>query len=136
MHLNRVVLGQRSPHFAMLIFLTLLYLSLVSTRAAPLDIVSSGTTPDNLVLPTYASPPNQRTVFGILWNCFVTISLCTWTSVYPNIPPPGEKGRWVTLRRIVLMLAAFICPEWIFYWAQKQCNGAVHIQNEVNRECI
>jgi len=103
-YLTRAVLRQRNPHFAMFVFLALFYLSLVSTRAAPLGIVSGGTTPNNLVLPTYISPPNQRTVPGIIWNCFVTISLCTWTSVYPNMPGPGEKGWKVTCRRIELML--------------------------------
>jgi hypothetical protein len=120
----------------MFIFLALLYLSLVSTRAAPLDIVSGGTTPNNLVLPTYVSPPDQRNVFGIIWNCFVTVLLCTWTSVYPNIPGPDEKWWKVTCRRIELMLWAFFAPELIFFWAERQSHGAVNIKRKVNGECI
>lgn len=120
----------------MFIFLTLLYVSLVSTRAAPLDIVSGGTAPTNLVLPTYISPPNQRTVSGIIWNCFVTISLCTWTSVYPNIPGPGEKGWKVTWRRIELMLWALLTPDLILFWAARQMSGANLIKAEINGKCI
>ena len=136
MYLTRAVLGQCSPHFTMFIFLALLYLSLVSTRAAPLDIVSGGTTPNNLVLPTYVSPPNQRTVSGILWNCFVTISLCTWTSVHPNIPGPGEKGWKVTCQRIELMLWALLAPELILLWGLRQFAGAANLRRKVQGECI
>ncbi|EDR07596.1 uncharacterized protein LACBIDRAFT_298683 [Laccaria bicolor S238N-H82] len=119
----------------MLIFLALFYFSLVSTRAAPLDIISGGNTPNNLVLQTYVSPPDQRTVSGIFWNCVVTISLCTWTSVYPNIPGPDQKWWNVTLRRIELMLWAILAPELIFFWALRQLNGAKYIASEVNRLC-
>ena len=135
-YLTRAVLGQCDSHFAMFIFLALFYLSLVSTRAAPLDIVSGGTTANNLVLPTYVSPPNQRTVSGILWNCFVTISLCTWTSVHPNIPGPGEKEWKVTYRRIELMLWALLAPELILLWSLGQHTGALELRKKVQGECI
>ena len=122
----------------MLIFLALLYFSLVSTRAAPLDIFDQLDIfrPRDLLLPTCECPPDQRTVFIIVWNCIVTITLCTWTSVHPNIPGPDE-GRWkVTWRRIELMLWGLIAPEFIFFWAMRQWRGARYIKRKVHGERV
>ena len=122
----------------MLIFLALLYFSLVSTRAAPLDIFDQLDIfrPRDLFLPTCEYPPNQRTVFIIVWNCIVTIILCTWSSVHPNIPGPDE-GRWmVTLQRIELMLWGLIAPEFILVWAMRQWKGARHITQKVYGETV
>jgi len=98
----------------MLILLVLLYFPFASIMiyAAPLDnSLSNNIGFDNLVLPTCVSPPNQRTVFTIVWNCIVTIILCTWTSVHPNIQGPDEGWWEVTLQRIELMLWTLIAPE-------------------------
>ncbi|KIJ92024.1 hypothetical protein K443DRAFT_652322 [Laccaria amethystina LaAM-08-1] len=115
----------------MLIFLALLYFSLVSTRAAPLEIFHA---PD-LLLPTCECPPDQRTIFIIVWNCIVTITLCTWFSVHPNIPGPDE-GRWkVTGRSIELMLWGLIAPELILTWALRQWRGARYIRQNVHELC-
>ena len=121
----------------MFIFLALLYLSLVSTRAAPLDIVSGGATPNNLVLPTYVSPPaDQRTVFGILWNSFLTLAIATWASVYPNIPGPGGKWWEPAWRRIELVFWAILTPELICFWGLRQFYGATKIKKKVDGEGI
>ena len=121
----------------MFIFLALLYLSLVSTRAAPLEIVSGGTTPNNLVLPTYVSPPaDQRFVVGILWNSFVTLAIVTWGSVYPNIPAPGGNWWERAWRRIELVFWAVVTPELIYFWGLRQFYGATKIKKKINGECI
>ena len=120
------------------IFLALLCISLVSTRAAPLNIFDQLDIfrPRDLPLPTSESPPHQRTVFSIVWNCLVTITLCTWSSVHPNIPGPDE-GRWeVTRRRIGLMLWGLIAPELIIIWALRQWRGARYIKHKVHGEPV
>ena len=122
----------------MLIFLTLLHFLLVSTRAAPLDIFDQLDVfrSSDLLLLTCECPPNQRTVFTIVWSCIVTITLCTWSSVHPNIPGPDE-GRWVvTWRRIELMLLGLIVPDLILTWALRQWRGARHITQKVHGELV
>ena len=120
----------------MLIFIALLYFSLVSTRSVASDIFDQldiFRSPD-LLLPTCECPPNQRTLFSIVWNCIMTINLCTWTSVHPNIPGPDEGWWEVTRRRVELMLWALIAPEIILIWAARQRTGALYIKHKVDGE--
>jgi hypothetical protein len=55
-----------------------------------------------------------------VWSCLVTILLCTWVSVHPNIPGPDEEWPKITLRRVGIMLAALIAPELVIAWAMRQ----------------
>ena len=122
----------------MLIFIALLYFSLVSTRTVASDVFDQldiFRSPDFL-LPTCECPPNQRTLFSIVWNCIVTINLCTWTSVHPNMPGPDEGWWEVTRRRIELMLWGLIAPEIILIWAARQRMGARYIKHKVHGEPV
>ncbi|KAI9451581.1 hypothetical protein F5148DRAFT_1370556 [Russula earlei] len=72
---------------------------LAATRAFPLG--------QHQLLPRSPScdgPDGCRSLWHIIWSCAVTILLCTWVSVHPNIPSPDETWPRVTLRRIGLML--------------------------------
>ncbi|KAF7316586.1 hypothetical protein MIND_00178400 [Mycena indigotica] len=80
-----------------------------------------------------------RRLFDIVWGCLVTIFLCIWVSVHPNVPPPrlarpqnaagfrswlkwqvvGKNGP--LLRRLKLMSVALIAPELILGFAARQC---------------
>lgn len=93
----------------------------------------NNTTPDNLLLPTCqcACTLNQRTVSDIIWSCFATIVVCTWTSVHPNIPGLDEGWWKVTRRKFELMIWGIIAPEAIFLWAMRQWGGARRIQKRV-----
>ena len=125
-----------NPRFTMLIFLALLYVPFTSIHAAPLDIISNDTGLNDLVLPTCVSAPSQRRIQVILWNCFATIFLFTWSSVHPNVPGPSEGWLKATLRRVELMLWAIFAPEAIFFWAMKQRKGARIIWREIHSERI
>ncbi|KAF7289140.1 hypothetical protein MIND_01375000 [Mycena indigotica] len=79
-----------------------------------------------------------RRLFDIIWSCLVTIFLCIWVSVHPNVPPPtparpGKGARvwnrvkWSLLdgnrpllHRFKLMVVALIAPELIIGLAGKQ----------------
>ncbi|KDR73261.1 hypothetical protein GALMADRAFT_727609 [Galerina marginata CBS 339.88] len=64
--------------------------------------------------------PSMRSKWDIVWSCFVTIFICSWVSVHPNIPRPGD-GRWrKALRRLELMSFTIFSPELIIFWASKQ----------------
>ncbi|KAI9462143.1 hypothetical protein F5148DRAFT_233795 [Russula earlei] len=88
---------------------------LAATRAFPLG--------QHQLLPRSPScdgPDGCRSLWHIIWSCAVTILLCTWVSVHPNIPSPDETWPRVTLRRIGLMLGALFVPEFMVAWALKQ----------------
>jgi hypothetical protein len=65
-------------------------------------------------------PNGCRTLWNIVWSCLVTILLCTWVSVHPNIPGPDEEWPRITSRRVGIMLAALIAPELVIAWAMRQ----------------
>ncbi|KAI9452200.1 hypothetical protein F5148DRAFT_1370439 [Russula earlei] len=72
-------------------------------------------------------PNGCRSLRDIIRNCTVTILLCTWVCVHPNIPSPHEMWPKVTVRRIGLMLSALFVPELMIAWALKQRMAAVEL---------
>jgi hypothetical protein len=94
---------------------------LAATRAYPVSLQS----PPVLSLDLLHSTPcndlnNCRSLWDIIRSCALTIFLCTWVSVHPNIPSPEEGWPRVTLRRVGLMLATLVVPEAIIAWALRQ----------------
>ena len=52
------------------------------------------------------------------------IFTCTWITVHPNIPAPGDS-QWAVLRRRVAIMGYFIlAPEFVIIWAGRQHFGA------------
>ncbi|KAI9439388.1 hypothetical protein F5148DRAFT_862447 [Russula earlei] len=103
---------------------------LAATRASPLG----QTSPPHASLrqfqaraPSCDDPHGCRSLWDIIWSCAVTILLCTWVSVHPNIPSPDERWPRVTLRRVGLMLAALFVPEVMIGWALRQRQAAVDL---------
>ncbi|KAF9530264.1 hypothetical protein CPB83DRAFT_191402 [Crepidotus variabilis] len=84
--------------------------SQLSPRSFPVDIS----------METTCDCPDNRTLYDIVWSCFSTISICTWVSVHPNLPPPGEPFIWTSIWRLKLMLYTFIAPELTLTWAMSQ----------------
>ncbi|KAF7289158.1 hypothetical protein MIND_01376900 [Mycena indigotica] len=87
-----------------------------------------------------------RRLFDIVWGCLVTIFLCIWVSVHPNIPPPcpeAPKGIglgfwhwWLIgsnrpfLQRLKLMTVALIAPEMILGFAARQFQMAHYLSQD------
>ncbi|KAI9795443.1 MAG: hypothetical protein M1833_007042 [Piccolia ochrophora] len=71
----------------------------------------------------WVSEPDSRGTMSILYTCFLTIVLCTWTAVHLDIPPRRfsaprriwQKARW--------MVAAILAPEYITFYAVVQREG-------------
>jgi len=72
-------------------------------------------------------PDGCRSLFDIIRSCVLTVFLCTWASVHPNIPSPDERWPRVAVRRVGLMLAALLMPEVIIGWALRQRMAAVRL---------
>jgi hypothetical protein len=110
-----------------MIFLLLLYLCCFSGRW------------NTLALPTDSRPPeilprthvqsifirdedrfDTRSIYNILWSCLSTIFACTWITVHPNIPAPGDS-QWAVLRRRLAIMGFFLLtPELVILWAARQ----------------
>jgi hypothetical protein len=111
---------------------------LAATRAYPLNPQSQS--PPVLSLNHLQSPScndqnNCRSLWDIIRSCALTIFLCTWVSVHPNIPDPDEAWPKVTLRRVGLMLATLVVPEAIISWALRQRLAARKLAKDHEGEC-
>jgi len=111
-----------------MIFVILLYLCCFSvpwnTLALPTEL-----RPPEILLRNH-SPPifirdaetkfDTRSIYNILWSCLSTIFACTWITVHPNIPAPGDS-QWAVLRRRLAIMGYFLLtPEYLVLWAGRQ----------------
>jgi len=103
---------------------------LAATRASPVGLRS----PPILSLdqlqahgPSCDDPNGCRSLTDIIRSCALTIFLCTWVSMHPNIPSPDERWPRIALRRVGLMLLSLIAPEAIVAWALRQRQVAVEL---------
>ncbi|KAJ6509807.1 hypothetical protein DFH09DRAFT_1374632 [Mycena vulgaris] len=96
-----------------MLFLILIYtLSQRSTTAQTLNPRVSVDSCDDI--------NNCRRLFDIIWGCLTTIFACTWVSVHPNVPPPGQSWLARLWRRLRMMLMAVIAPEVMVGFAARQ----------------
>jgi hypothetical protein len=121
------------PRTTMIIILAIL----AATRASPLGLPS----PPILSLdqlqargPSCNDPNGCRSLGDIIRSCILTILLCTWVSMHPNIPSPDEKWPKVALRRAGLMLLALFFPEAVVAWALRQRQVAAELAKEHKSE--
>ena len=76
------------------------------------------------------SQPQRRTLFSVAWSCLLTVFICAWTSVHPNVPPRSQ-GLGI-LRRVKLMFTTVVAPELILAWAIRQWFAAREIRDVYN----
>jgi len=106
---------------------------LAATRASPFDPRSSPiVSQDQLQVtqPSCDDPNGCRSLGDIIRSCFVTILLCTWVSMHPNIPSPDDRWPRVALRRVGLMLLSLFVPEAVIAWALRQRQAATELAKE------
>ena len=106
----------------LVIIMILSFLGRDGTGAIPIA------SPEANVLPVSTTPKTTRSAFDIFWSCWITIFICTWTSMHPNIAPSGQGAIRAVWRRITLMFWAFLVPELVLTWAVKQWLAARAIE--------
>ncbi|KAH7081698.1 hypothetical protein BKA63DRAFT_215746 [Paraphoma chrysanthemicola] len=63
------------------------------------------------------SAPNYRGTLDIVWPCILTVFLCCWTAVHPDIPSPKSKWWQRYADRTVGLLVGVFAPEMFVYLA-------------------
>ncbi|KAH9953500.1 hypothetical protein BC827DRAFT_1146040 [Russula dissimulans] len=102
-------------------------------RASPLDPQSPPVIPlheRRAPGPTCDDPNGCRSLGDIIRSCILTILLCTWVSMHPNIPSPDERWPRIAWRRAGLMILALIAPEVVIGWALRQRQAAAELAEE------
>lgn len=72
----------------------------------------------------WTSSINQRGTANILWTCFFTLFLCSWSAFCLNLPAPGESFLRKLFRKLVLTLLCAVGPEFILQMALAQLLAA------------
>ena len=76
-------------------------------------------------------PQLPRTQFGVVWSCLLTVFICAWTSVHPNVPPQSRMGGlWA---RIKLMFWTIVAPELVLAWAVRQWFAGKEVRDVYNK---
>ena len=115
-----------------MIFLVLLYICCFSgpwiTLALPTDLRPSEILPRNQsIFIRDEDRFDTRSIYNILWSCLSTIFACTWITVHPNIPAPGDSQWAVLRRRVAVMGYILLAPEFVILWAARQHFGARYL---------
>ncbi|KAF7370041.1 hypothetical protein MSAN_00634100 [Mycena sanguinolenta] len=103
-----------------------------------IQLLSKGSSAAPLVNPLNARPSTGscddintcRTLFNVVCSCLATVFACTWVSLHPNVPPPGQSRLQLFWRRLKLMLIAVIAPEIMVGFAARQRLGAHILSKE------
>ena len=123
-----------------MIFLCLLYLCSFSgswnTLAFPTDSSLPEILPKTHLQSIFIPGEDRfdsRSIYNILWSCLSTIFACTWITVHPNIPVPGDS-QWIVLRRrVAIMGYLLLAPEFVIIWAARQHYGARNLTKKHER---
>ncbi|KAF8551321.1 hypothetical protein OG21DRAFT_1512916 [Imleria badia] len=72
--------------------------------------------------PPPESDGSSRTLWSILWSCALTLLICVWHAIHPDVPPPRQKWweAWLRLSTVFQAIAPFFLPQWVVYIACKQ----------------
>lgn len=83
----------------------------------------------------WKSGPDTRGTLEILWSAFVTLALCVWTAVHPNIEIKDKFGHNLGAR-LLMMLIATIFPEALISAAWDQRSTADRLVNYIARQNV
>ena len=73
-----------------------------------------------------------RTVWNIIWSCLVTISLCCWVLIHPDVPQSRGRGPLHhILRHVIVAAEAALVPEWTITWTLHQWFSVRNVCKEV-----
>ena len=124
-----------------MIFLTLLYLCFFSgswnTLALPTDSRSPEILSKNHLQSIFIREDDRfdsQSIYGILWSCLLTIFACTWITVHPNIPGPGDSQWAILRRRLVIMGYFLLAPEFVILWAGRQHMDARYLTKKLEKK--
>jgi hypothetical protein len=84
------------------------------------------------IAPAWATTSNIRSTASLLWTCVLTLSICVYTVIHINVPPPNETQCRYFLRKTKWVVVAILAPELALAMALQQWNAARALKHELN----
>jgi hypothetical protein len=85
------------------------------------------------IAPAWSTTSNIRSTGNLLWTCVLTLSICVYTVIHLNVPPPNET-QWQHFRRKTKWVAiSILAPELALAAAWQQWSLARALKRELNR---
>jgi hypothetical protein len=72
----------------------------------------------------WVSAPDSRGPGDIIWSCGMTVFLCCWVSVYPNVGSPSDQWYHPYLDKLIIFCIALLGPDFLFAIAFGQWSKA------------
>lgn len=79
----------------------------------------------------WVGEPDGRGTIGLIWSCFATIFLCTWSAVHPELPGLDDTSWKIFGRKLSYMALAIIAPEYSTANAYANLQHIKHIAHKV-----
>lgn len=115
----------------LLSFLLLLIIPYSSQFTDATSTASDGSIGNEVPTVGWQSSPTTRGTWSIIIDCLVTLSLCVYTAIHPNVPRQGYTY-WEFLRtRIKWVSVGIIAPELVVYTAWRQWISANHLNKQL-----
>lgn len=118
--LQQDIVSVFNTNTAMFLLYLFLYIIIPSiSSAAPL--------PPEEIEPLYVSDPSGRGTIEFLWSCILTLTLCIWTAMHPDVVAANE---WYTmLYKAYWTILSAIFPEFLVCCAIAQLKQARELHN-------
>jgi hypothetical protein len=118
----------------------LLALLLRCASAAPLTplesqlLAANGNKPvlNSQIAPAWSTTSNIRSTGSLLWTCVITLSICVYTVIHINIPPPNETRLQQFRRKSKWVAIAIFAPELALLTAWQQWTLTRALKRELN----
>ena len=92
----------------------------------------SGDDPTNLISSWCPSSNAYRGTWSISASCGLTLVICVWHAVHPNVPLPHHKWYHIFSYRLLLIGCASFVPEFMIAVGFNEWRAAKQITNRVH----
>ena len=107
-----------------------LYRAQLSHAASPASNTLVGV---EVAIVGWQSSPTTRGTWSIIVDCLITLTLCVYTAIHPNVPSQGSTPFEFLWTRTKWVLAGIIAPEFVVYTAWRQWSSARQLNKQLNQ---
>ena len=95
--------------------------------------VSDGSNSTHTVTAGWVSDPYDRGTFSLIVSCLLTLSLCVWSAIHLNVPPPNRTRLKVWARTLQWVMIGIFGPELVVFAAWRQYLSAHELQDRLKK---